>query len=102
MATLKMRKMDKSGATSYAIEGLKRSVYFNQGMFHDGKIPPTVEIALPAGFAFSSPEAPKTKVPLTPAERVAAAKAALAAAEKAVAAEAKPKTAPTAKTKGKK
>ena len=75
MATLKMRKTDKSGATSYAIDGLKRSVYFNAGMFAEGKIPATVEISLPAGFAFSSPET---------------AKAELAAAEKAAAAVATP------------
>jgi hypothetical protein len=108
MATLKMRKTDKSGATSYAIDGLKRSVYFNSGMFHDGKIPPTVEISLPVGFAFSNPEtaAPKApRVPLTPVERVAAAKAALAAAEKAAAAVATPpasKAAAKAASKAKK
>ena len=105
MATLKMRKTDKSGATSYAIDGLKRSVYFNAGMFQDGKIPATVEISLPPGFSFSSPEAAKPKapkVPLTPAERVAAAKAALAAAEKAAAAVAAPTPKAAAKAKAKK
>jgi hypothetical protein len=94
MTTLKMRKTDKSGATSYAIDGLKRSVYFNAGMFAEGKIPATVEIALPSGFAFASPVAPTPKaprVPLTPAQKVKAAKAALATAQKAVAAAATPK-----------
>jgi hypothetical protein len=104
MATLKMRKTDKSGATSYFIPGVHRSVYFNAGMFQDGKIPPSVEIALPSGFAFSSPETAKPKaprVPLTPAQKVEAAKAALAAAVKAAAAVATPKPV-VVKSKGKK
>lgn len=94
MTTLKMRKTDKSGATSYFVPGLHRSVYFNAGMFADGKIPPSVEIVLPSGFAFASPEAAKPKaprVPLTPAQKVEAAKLALAAAVKAAAAVAAPK-----------
>ena len=105
MATLKMRKTDKSGATSYAIDGLKRSVYFNAGMFQNGNIPATVEISLPSGFAFSTPEAAKPKaprVPLTPAQKVEAAKAAPAAAVKAAAAVATPPAPKATAKKGKK
>lgn len=83
---LKMRKTDKSGATAFAIDGLKRSVYFNAGMFAGDKVPPTVTITLPAGFSFTSPESvvkPGVAAKLTPEERKAAA-AAAAAARKAM------------------
>ena len=54
MATLKFRKTDKSGSSSYAIEGLKSSVYFNKGMFAADP-PTTLEITLPEGFQFGEP-----------------------------------------------
>lgn len=73
MATLKYRKTDKSGSSSYAIEGLKSSVYFNKGMFA-GNPPETLEIALPDGFAFGEPgQAAKGAVAMTKEEREAAA-----------------------------
>ena len=100
-----MQHMDKSGAARFAIDGLKRSIYFNPGMFQDGKIPATVEISLPSGFAFASPETAKPKaprVPLTPAQKVEAAKLALAAAVKAAAAVATPKPVAVKSAKGKK
>ncbi|MFI5222645.1 MAG: hypothetical protein ACHQX3_00120 [Nitrospirales bacterium] len=53
-ATLKFRKTDKSGSSSYAIEGLKSSVYFNKGMFA-GEPPATLEVKLPEGFKFGEP-----------------------------------------------
>jgi hypothetical protein len=105
MATLKFRKTDKSGSSSYAIEGLKSSVYFNKGMFA-GEPPTTLDITLPDGFAFGEPGAKtagavgmtkeqreaalaerKAKLAaMTPAERaslkIEAAKKALEAAEK--------------------
>ncbi|MFI5222845.1 MAG: hypothetical protein ACHQX3_01160 [Nitrospirales bacterium] len=109
MATLKFRKTDKSGSSSYAIEGLKSSVYFNKGMFA-GEPPAELEIELPDGFAFGEPgqraatgaigmtkeqreaalaERKAKLAAMTPAERAAlkidAARKALEVAEKAAA-----------------
>ena len=108
MATLKFRKTDKSGSSSYAIEGLKSSVYFNKGMFA-GEPPSTLEVTLPEGFAFGEPGKSNTGIAgmtkeqreaalaerkaklaaMTPAERAAlkieAARKTLEAAEKAAA-----------------
>jgi hypothetical protein len=73
-ATLKFRKTDKSGSSSYAIEGLRSSVYFNKGMFA-GEPPTTLEVTLPEGFAFGEPGAkPAVGIAaLTPEQRAAAA-----------------------------
>ena len=97
MATLKYRKTDKSGSSSYSIEGLKSSVYFNKGMFA-GEAPATLEISLPDGFTFSTPGAVKAAgvVAMTKEERATAAaarKAALAAQTPAERAAAKVETA---------
>lgn len=107
-ATLKFRKTDKSGSSSYAIEGLKSSVYFNKGMFA-GEPPATLEVKLPEGFKFGEPgstgggianmtkeqreaalaERKAKLAAMTPAERAAlkieAARKTLEAAEKAAA-----------------
>lgn len=74
MATLKFRKTDKSGSSSYAIEGLKSSVYFNKGMFA-GEPPATLEVSLPEGFAFGEPGAKGATgaIAMTPEQRKAAA-----------------------------
>lgn len=109
MVTLRKRKTDKSGSTSYSIDGLKSSVYFNKGMFA-GEAPDTIEInADPSIFAqpgstvkAAAPrmtaeerkaEAARKKAEfdaLSPAEKAAlkleAARAALAKLEAAVAA----------------
>lgn len=108
MATLKFRKTDKSGSSSYAIEGLRSSVYFNKGMFA-GEPPATLEVSLPDGYSFGEPGQNNTGVigmtkeqreaalaerkaklaAMTPAERAAlkieAARKTLEAAEKAAA-----------------
>lgn len=107
MATFKQRKTDKSGSTSYAMDGVRSSVYFNKGIFN-GNPPATIEItsdvpfttpgeAAKVGIAKLSPEerakmAADRKAKLaamTPAEKAAArlqaAREALAAAEKAAA-----------------
>ena len=92
MATLTKRKTDKSGSTSFAVAGLKSSVYFNKGMFANDKIPDSVDITLPDGFSFSEPGSVKTGIAkLTPEERkanavaLAAKRAAMSPAEKAAA-----------------
>jgi len=117
-ATLKFRKTDKSGSSSYSIEGVKSSVYFNKGMFA-GEPPQTLSIDLPDGFTFTQPGDAKVagvaaltpeqrkanaaalaakRAAMTPAEKAAErlerARAALAAAEKA----AQATTAPAATT----
>ena len=71
-ATLKFRKTDKSGSSSYAIEGLKSSVYFNKGMFA-GEPPASLEITLPEGFSFGEPGQTRPGVAsMTPEQRAAA------------------------------
>jgi hypothetical protein len=72
-AVLNFRKTDKSGSSSYAIAGVKSSVYFNKGMFK-GAAPATLEIELPDGFAFSAPgdAKPAGIAKMTPEERKAA------------------------------
>ena len=60
-ATLKFRKTDKSGSSSYAIEGLKSSVYFNKGMF-SGEPPATLEVTLPEGAKFGEPGQAKSGI----------------------------------------
>lgn len=71
MATLKYRKTDKSGSSSYSIDGLKSSVYFNKGMFA-GEAPATLDINLPSGFSFGTPGAkPAGAVAMTKEERAA-------------------------------
>lgn len=74
MATLKYRKTDKSGSSSFAIDGVKSSVYFNKGMFA-GEPPQTLEISLPEGFAFAEPGAKPNvgAVAMTPEQRKEAA-----------------------------
>lgn len=74
MATLKFRKTDKSGSSSFSIEGVKSSVYFNKGMFA-GEPPQTLEINLPDGFAFAEPGARPAAgaTAMTPEQRAAAA-----------------------------
>lgn len=106
VAILKYRKTDKSGSSSYSIDGLKSSVYFNKGMFPGA--PPAeipiegVEFSEPGsnvkvGIAKLTPEERKANAEalkakrdaMSPAEKAAArlesARAALAAAEKAAA-----------------
>jgi len=90
MATLRYRKTDKSGSSSYSIEGVKSSVYFNKGMFA-GEPPATLEIELPDGFAFTEPGAKAAPVAVkeTPEQKAArladakAKRAAMTPAEKA-------------------
>lgn len=83
MATFTQRKTDKSGSTSYAMPGVRSSVYFNKGIFA-GAPPATIEIvsdvpfAEPGAVKVATPKAPK-ETPEQKTERLAAAKAARAA-----------------------
>ena len=82
-ATLKFRKTDKSGSSSYAIPGLRSSVYFNKGMFA-GDPPATLEVTLPEGFAFGDPDAKPVAgvAAMTPEQRSALMEAAAIAGPK--------------------